>query len=123
MPARIFGRVACDGVVERADARLRPGDVGELVGSVFVVLAGEPFAGKLRQPVVEVTGDEQGRRIEGVPARGLVVRDVVGDYGRALLPQAYQVDRLSRQPGDLVDAALRTRSHPSNVGPMSRPAN
>src|SRR5262249_360430 len=108
MPAGVFGRVAGDGVVERADARLRSGDVGELVGSVFVVLTGEPFARELRKPVVEVTGDEQGRRVEGVPARCLVVRHGVGDPGRALLPQAYQVDRLSRQPGDLVDAVLRT---------------
>jgi hypothetical protein len=105
------------GVVQRADARLRPGHLGEPVGSVFVVLAGEPLAWELRQPVVEVTGDEQGRRIKGVPARSLIVRDVIGDHRRALLPQAYQVDRLSRQPGDLVDAMFRTRPHPFECRP------
>jgi hypothetical protein len=97
VPPRAAGRVAAGRLVQRRNASLGPGDLRELVDVVLVVLLREPLLRQFRHALVEVTRHEQGRRIQRVPARHLVVRDrVAEDLGRRP-PERDEVEPLPRQ--------------------------
>ena len=74
LPARAAARVAAGRLVQRRDAPLGAGDVGQLVDVVLEVLVREPLRRQLRHLRLEVAGDQQRRRVEREPAGRHVVR-------------------------------------------------
>src|SRR5882724_5866125 len=83
---------------------------------VAVVLLGQPRGRELRHAIVVMAGDQQRRRIQGVPARRPVVRHDLGDHLACLRPEREEVIRLAGQLCDLLAGPLRgTRWHPPMV--------
>ena len=116
VPAGAARRVAGGGLVEGRDASFRADDVGQLVQTVLVVLLGQPLVRELRQALLVVTGHQQGRRIQRVPAGAHVVRDDTLDDRRRLSPQAHEVQPVARELGDPILSPLgRVRRHPRTV--------
>ena len=78
-------------VMQSADAARRLQDLPHRVVVALGVLPAKPLARDLGQALLEVTGRQQRRRIDREEARGLEVRDCLGQQGTCLPPQRHQV--------------------------------
>ena len=105
-PARGVRRVAAGGLVQRGDPGMGPGDVGEIVQIVPVVLVRQPFGREFGQAFMEVAGDQQRRRVEGEPARCPVIRNDGADDLRAVPPVTREILGFGGQPDNLVHRSL-----------------
>jgi hypothetical protein len=85
-----------------------------------VVFVGQVFWREFSKSVMEVAGDQQRRRVEGVPTWCPVVRHDIDDYFGAALPKAHEVLGLGREAGEFVQRSLgRIAFHDGKVSTVS----